>query len=52
MSYHMTIGVQPEGKRFPFALNTEADQIPLTKQELQALKQECEEALAKLEMTQ
>ncbi len=52
MSYHLTIGVQPWGKKYQFVLNTEADQIPLTKEELEALKKECEEALAQLEMTQ
>ena len=45
MSYHLTIGVQAEGKKYPFALNTEADQIALTKEELEDLKKECEEAL-------
>lgn len=44
MSYHMTIGYQPGG-RYPFALNTEADQIPLTRSELESLKFEIECAL-------
>lgn len=49
MSYHLTIGVQPNAKRYPFALNTEADQIPLTKEELEDLRNECTYALAQLD---
>lgn len=49
MSYHITIGVQSGNRRYPFALNTEADQIPLTREELEDLKQECTYALAQLE---
>jgi hypothetical protein len=48
MTYHITVGVQP-GSRYPFALNTEADQIPLTKEELEELKDECTYALAQLD---
>ena len=44
MSYHLTVSIQPEGK-YPFALNTEADQIPLTREELEALRFEVECAL-------
>lgn len=44
MSYHITVGYQPEG-RYPFALNTEADQIPLTRDELEALRDEINQAL-------
>lgn len=43
MSYHITISYR-EGK-YPFALNTEADQIPLTRAELESLKFEIECAL-------
>lgn len=45
MSYHITVGYQPNSKKFPFALNTEADQIPLTRSELETLKFEIECAL-------
>lgn len=44
MAYKMTIDYRPEGK-YPFALNTEADQIPLTREELESLKHACECAL-------
>lgn len=44
MSYHITIDRRPGGK-YPFAMNTEADQIPLTRAELESLKFECECAL-------
>lgn len=44
MSYHLTVDYRPEGK-YPFALNTEADQIPLTREELESLKHACEVAL-------
>ena len=47
--YHMTIGVQAGAEKYPFALNTEADQIPLTKEELEDLKNECAYALAQYE---
>lgn len=44
MSYHITIDYRPGGK-YPFAMNTEADQIPLTRAELESLKFQCECAL-------
>ena len=44
MSYHITVGYQA-GKKYPFALNTEADQIPLTRSELESLRLEIECAL-------
>ena len=44
MSYHLTIGTN-QGGLFPFALNTEADQIPLTRAELESLKFEIERVL-------
>jgi hypothetical protein len=44
VSYHITIDYRPEGK-YPFAMNTEADQIPLTITELEALRNQCQEAL-------
>ena len=49
MSYHITVGYQPTKSRYPFALNTEADQIPLTKEELEDLRNECTYALAQLD---
>ena len=49
MTYRMTINVQPNAKHYPFALNTEADQIPMTKEELEDLKNECTYALAQLD---
>ena len=44
MSYKNTILHRP-GEKFPFLLATQADGIPLTRQELEALKFECEVAL-------
>ena len=44
MSYHITVDYRPEGK-YPFALNTEADQIPLTREELESLKHAIDVAL-------
>jgi len=44
MSYHITVDYRPEGK-YPYALNTEADQIPLSRAELESLKFEIESAL-------
>lgn len=44
MSYKNTVLYRPEGK-YPFLLATESDGIPLTKEELEALKFECEVAL-------
>lgn len=48
MSYHITVDCQvgrfPESK-YPFALNTEADQIPLTLPELESLRNEVDIAL-------
>lgn len=49
MTYQITIDVQAKNSRYPFALNTEADQIPLTKEELEDLKNECTYALAQLD---
>ena len=44
MSYHITVGIHG-GKKYPFALNTEADQIPLTRSELESLQFEIDCAL-------
>jgi len=44
MSYKNTILFRPSDK-YPFLLATEADGIPLTLEELEALHSECENAL-------
>ena len=44
MSYRITVLFRPEGK-YPFLLATEADGIPMTMDELEALHSECERAL-------
>lgn len=45
MSYKTSILFQPTRGKYPFLLATESDGIPLTKEELEALKFECEVAL-------
>ena len=45
MSYKNTIIFQPTTSKYPFLLATEADGIPLTLEELEALHSECENAL-------
>ena len=44
MSYRITVLFRPEGK-YPFLLATEADGLPMTKEELEALHSECDRAL-------
>lgn len=44
MPYTITVLFRPHGK-YPFLLATEADGIPMTKEELVALHSECELAL-------
>ena len=44
MSYRITVLFRPEGK-YPFLLATEADGLPMTKDELEALRSECGRAL-------
>lgn len=46
MSYKNTILFQPTTSKYPFLLATEADGIPLTLEELEALHSECENALS------
>lgn len=45
MSYKNSIIFQPTTSKYPFLLATEADGIPLTLEELEALHSECENAL-------
>ena len=45
MSYKNSILFQPTSSKYPFLLATEADGIPLTLEELEALHQECERVL-------
>lgn len=44
MSYKNTI-LSRHGEKYPFLLATEADGLPMTKEELEALQSECELAL-------
>ena len=45
--YHLTISTWKSWKtEFPFALNTEADQIPLKLDELIELRNACEKAIS------
>jgi hypothetical protein len=45
MSYKTSILFQPTRGKYPFLLATEADGIPLTRKEVEALRFECEVAL-------
>lgn len=45
MGYKNSIIFQPTTSKYPFLLATEADGIPLTLEELEALHSECENAL-------
>ena len=45
MSYKNSVIFQPTTSKYPFLLATEADGIPLTLEELEALHSECENAL-------